>query len=177
MTGPAAAAKCPSGKKRFRDQIAADLALARISQRDDTSRPATERRAYSCGRCRGGWHLTSQPRRSQAPGRPAATVSTLSRSGPLPFRSKKTAARYVARRLIVAEMFAEPEICAVPWCPETATDPHEPLTRARGGDILDRDGIRKVCHPHNVMFASDEQPWMYELGFLIHSWDRKKEAS
>ena len=95
----------------------------------------------------------------------------LQRGAPLPYRSKKTAARYVTRRQIVAEMFEEPSICDVPWCPETATDPHEALTRARGGDILDRSIIRKVCHQHNVMFASDEQPWMYELGFLIHSWD------
>jgi hypothetical protein len=87
-------------------------------------------------------------------------------------RSAKTAARYVTRRQIVAEMFAEPSICEVPWCTDIATDPHEPLTRARGGDILNRDGIRKVCNPHNVMFSADEQLWMYELGFLIHSWAR-----
>ena len=95
----------------------------------------------------------------------------LQRGKPLAYRSKKTAARYVPRRALVAELFAEPEICEVPWCTLIATDPHEALTRARGGDILDRSIIRKVCHPHNVMFASDEQPWMYELGFLIHSWD------
>jgi hypothetical protein len=95
----------------------------------------------------------------------------LQRGTQLAYRSKKTAARYVPRRALVAELFAEPEICEVPWCTLIATDPHEALTRARGGDILDRSIIRKVCHPHNVMFASDEQPWMYELGFLIHSWD------
>jgi len=103
-------------------------------------------------------------------------VSTLRRTGPLKPRSTKTAGRYITRRAIVAEMFAEPSICEVPWCTERATDPHEPLTRARGGDILDRSNIRKVCHPHNVMFASDEQPWMYELGFLVHSWDKDGAA-
>ena len=91
-------------------------------------------------------------------------------------RSKKTAQRYVTRRQIVAEMFAEPSVCEVPWCPELATDPHEPLTRARGGDILDRDNIRRVCHGHNVMFASAEEPWMYELGFLAHSWAAREKA-
>ena len=55
-------------------------------------------------------------------------------------------------------------------CTEMAADPHEPLTRARGCDILDRANIRKVCHGHNVMFSADEQPWMYRLGFLVHSW-------
>ncbi len=86
-------------------------------------------------------------------------------------RSDKTARKYVTRRRIVAEMFAESSVCEVPWCANVATDPHEPLTRARGGDILNRDNIRRVCHPHNVMFASAEEPWMYEQGFLIHSWD------
>ena len=49
-------------------------------------------------------------------------------------------------------------------------DPHEPLTRARGGSITDPGNVRKVCHEHNWQFANDEQPWMYELGFLFHSW-------
>ena len=95
----------------------------------------------------------------------------------LRFRSAKTARKYVTRRAIVAEMFAEPSICEVPWCTNIATDPHEPLTRARGGDILDRDAIRKVCNPCNFMFAADEQPWMYDLGFLIHSWDKPGDAA
>lgn len=84
-------------------------------------------------------------------------------------RSKKTQKRYVKRRALVIELMLYPTVCEVPWCTERATDPHEPLTRARGGSILDRENIRLVCRPHNVMFASDEQPWMYELGFLIHS--------
>lgn len=107
---------------------------------------------YGCG----GWHV-------EFPAAPRTPVKP---------RSEKTARIYVTRRQIVAEMFLYPEVCEVPWCTELATDPHEPLTRARGGGILDRDGIRKVCHPHNVMFSADEQPWMYEFGFLIHSWER-----
>ena len=100
-------------------------------------------------------------------------VTTLKRRKRIRPRSEKTERRYVTRRQIVAEMFAEPSVCEVPWCTNVATDPHEPLTRARGGDILDRDNIRRVCSPHNMMFGSDEQPWMYELGFLAHSWDRE----
>lgn len=91
---------------------------------------------------------------------------------PLRARSAKTERLYsTARRPLVAALFAEPEICEVPWCTELATDPHEPLTRARGGSITDRANVRKVCHGHNVMFATNEKPWMYELGFLVHSWD------
>ena len=63
--------------------------------------------------------------------RPAA--SPLRRT-PLRHRSAKTAQIYVTRRQIVAELFACPQVCEVPWCTSTATDPHEPLTRARGGD-------------------------------------------
>lgn len=107
-----------------------------------------------CLFCDGAWHVT--PKKTPTRLRP---------------RSAKTAAKYVTRRAIVAELFAEPSICEVPWCTDKATDPHEPLTRARGGDILDRSNIRKVCHAHNVLFASEEKPWMYEFGFLRHSWE------
>jgi len=123
-------------------------------------------------------------RRSPMPARvvplkraPLATVTPLhggqplARVAPLRPRSAKTAKVYREQRApLVAELFAEPSICEVPWCTSLATDPHEPLTRARGGSITARSNVRKVCHPHNVQFATDEQPWMYELGFLKHSW-------
>ena len=99
--------------------------------------------------------------------RPAASPH---RRTPLRHRSAKTAQIYVTRRQIVAELFACPQVCEVPWCTSTATDPHEPLTRARGGDILDPGNIRKVCGYHNWLFGQAEEPWMYELGFLVHSW-------
>lgn len=51
--------RCPTpGKHRFRDRIAAELALATIHRKDKASRPKRERRAYPCP-C-GGWHLTSR---------------------------------------------------------------------------------------------------------------------
>lgn len=46
-------------KRRYRDKIAAKLALASIQADDSSARPKTERRAYRCPRCR-GWHLTSK---------------------------------------------------------------------------------------------------------------------
>ena len=52
---------CPCGKIRYRDRLAAKLALARIMRRDDASRPKSERRPYRCPACR-GWHLTSEER-------------------------------------------------------------------------------------------------------------------
>lgn len=55
-------------KIRYRDEIAAKLALATIKNQDKAGRPKTERRAYRCPDC-GGWHLTS--RRYRVRERPA----------------------------------------------------------------------------------------------------------
>lgn len=48
----------PCRKRRFRDEIAAKLALAGIEQDGDV-REKAPRRAYRCQAC-GGWHLTSK---------------------------------------------------------------------------------------------------------------------
>jgi hypothetical protein len=45
-------------KIRYRDRIAALLALATVQARDKPGRPKQERRAYRCPDCR-GFHLTS----------------------------------------------------------------------------------------------------------------------
>lgn len=45
-------------KRRFRDEIAAKLALARIEKGADV-REKAPRRAYRCPACH-GWHLTSR---------------------------------------------------------------------------------------------------------------------
>jgi hypothetical protein len=50
--------ECKSGKVRYRDGIAAMLALAKI--RNDEPAGHTEKRAYKCRDCH-GWHLTSRP--------------------------------------------------------------------------------------------------------------------
>jgi len=46
-------------KIRYRDEIAAKLALLKTARKDQR-RQKTEKRAYHCPKCR-GWHLTSQP--------------------------------------------------------------------------------------------------------------------
>lgn len=48
---------CPSGKRRYRDRIGAQLALAVIRHRRTSRRRET--RAYRCATCH-GWHLTSK---------------------------------------------------------------------------------------------------------------------
>lgn len=50
---------CPSGKRRYRDRIGAQLALAIIRHRRNSRRRET--RAYPCPTC-SGWHLTSKTR-------------------------------------------------------------------------------------------------------------------
>lgn len=48
--------RCPSGKVRFRDRIAADLALAGpVGDKGSV-------RTYECPLCN-GWHSTSKPKR------------------------------------------------------------------------------------------------------------------
>jgi len=51
---------CPTGKIRYRDRLAAQIALADTSRRHQPRRE--EARAYPCPQCR-GWHLTSKPPR------------------------------------------------------------------------------------------------------------------
>lgn len=45
-------------KVRYRDRIAALLALASAQSKASSGRPKHERRAYYCPKCK-GWHLTS----------------------------------------------------------------------------------------------------------------------
>lgn len=49
-------------------------------------------------------------------------------------------------------------------------DPHEPLTRARGGSITDRENVVMVCRSHHswIHRHPDES---HALGLLVHSWD------
>ena len=46
-------------KVRYRDEIAAKLALASVQRIDGSRRSKVECRTYRCPRCK-GWHLTSE---------------------------------------------------------------------------------------------------------------------
>jgi hypothetical protein len=50
---------CPTGKRRYRDKVAALLAMAEAQRKDGARRAKMERRAYRCPKCR-GWHLTAR---------------------------------------------------------------------------------------------------------------------
>jgi hypothetical protein len=97
--------------------------------------------------------------------------TALSRRTPLRSRSKKTARVYEHRRTLVARLLTERPICEVPWCLARSVDVHEPLTRARGGDILDPENCRAVCRMHHDLIHANAEAWIEDLGFLKHSWD------
>lgn len=85
-------------------------------------------------------------------------------------RSRKGAAEDRERGKVLRAMFPEPVVCAVPDCGQVATDPHEPLTRARGGSVVDPANIVGICRRHHSEIHA-EPPWAYELGLLRHSWE------
>lgn len=103
-------------------------------------------------------------------------TAPMRRTGRLRPRSAKTARVYVQRRVLVAALMAEYPVCQVPGCHRPSTDPHEPLTRARGGSIVDPINVVVICRRHHGEIHG-EPAWAYTLGFLAHSWDVAEAAS
>lgn len=78
------------------------------------------------------------------------------------------------RRAMVAELYPERPQCGRPECPRLADDLHEPLTRARGGSIIDKANqipLCRPCHDEVTFRPESELGWAYDLGLLRHSWD------
>ena len=99
---------------------------------------------------------------------PRAT-KPMPRTSRLAARSKRMAAIYVKRRKLVAELMADNPPCVYPGCDQLGVDPHEPLTRARGGSILDPANVVPICRPHHDW--CDAHPIEAEaLGLLRWSW-------
>lgn len=63
-----------------------------------------------------------------------------------------------------AELVATIE-CAGP------VDPHEPLSRGRGGSIVDRENVLMVCRRHHSWLHSHPVE-AHGLGLLVHSWEK-----
>lgn len=82
---------------------------------------------------------------------PFATVIPLQRRTTLHPASAKTRRRNTARAVLVAEELARRTECEAIWdppgdgCTIRTVHLHEPLTRARGGDILDPANTVAVC--------------------------------
>lgn len=88
--------------------------------------------------------------------------------------SKKRQAANRLRRKVIAALFPERPVCVGPCGGQWADDVHEPLTRARGGSIVDAENMLPLCRPcHDlVTFAPEsELDWAYDAGLLVHSWD------
>lgn len=96
------------------------------------------------------------------------------RAGLAPVSARRRAENRV-RRQVIAAVFPERPVCAVPGCSRWADDVHEPLTRARGGSITDPGNMAGLCRGHHdeITFRPEsELGWAYDLGLLRHSWDR-----
>lgn len=68
------ACKCTPHKVRYRDEIAAKLALASVQHKDGSRRSKSEKRLYHCPCCN-GWHLTAKPRETKPRGRTSQDAS------------------------------------------------------------------------------------------------------
>lgn len=96
------------------------------------------------------------------------------RTGRLPAASTKRKKAMSARKRMLREFYAEK--CAgavlVPWvrC-GGPLDPHEPLTRARGGSITDPTNLLWICRAHHD-WTHDNPQKAHEVGLLKHSWEK-----
>jgi len=101
--------------------------------------------------------------------------STLQRSGRLRPRSKKTEARYVTRRQVVAGVLAAFPWCQIRWdrdCEGRSVDVHEPRKRSHGADICDPAECVATCrHCHNQVHGHPAEA--EARGWLIRSGKRR----
>lgn len=107
-------------------------------------------------------------------GSPLARTANLNRKVPLRTVSVRRARENRQRAAMIAALYPERPHCARPGCVRMADDIHEPLTRARGGSIVDPQNcipLCRECHDLITFRPESELGWAYEVGLLIHSWD------
>lgn len=78
------------------------------------------------------------------------------------------------RRAMAGRLYPERPRCGRPGCRRMADDLHEPLTRARGGSIVDPANqvpLCRPCHDEVTFRPESELGWAYDCGLLRHSWD------
>lgn len=96
------------------------------------------------------------------------------RSGRLPAASPKRKKALSARKQMLKEFYSN--VCAgaakVPHvrC-SGALDPHEPLTRARGGSITDPENLTWICRGHHDWVHANPKH-AHAVGLLKHSWEK-----
>ena len=152
-------AACPTGKRRYKDEASALVALERIQRTDDPRRTKTPQRAYFHEAC-AGWHLSSK---SWSPSRQ-----------PLPRRSKKMQDAYRKSRIpLVIEVLAERPWCEIRFdenCTGRATTLHEVKKRSRGGDITNKKNVLSACAYCNGA-VEDHPEEAHARGFAAYSWE------
>lgn len=98
----------------------------------------------------------------------------MKRTGRLRPRSKKTAAKYVERRKIVAALLEAFPWCQLAWdsgCEGRAVDVDEIRSRAAGGSILDENNLQTACrHCHRMKHEHPAEA--HARGLTLRSWDR-----
>jgi hypothetical protein len=106
----------------------------------------------------------------------SSSPAPMLRAGPLRSVSDKRRRENRERAKVVAGLWPERPRCARPGCPRLADDVHEILTRARGGSITDPENFAPLCRAcHDE--ATNEAPWAYEFGLLVHSWEATDEVA
>ena len=86
------------------------------------------------------------------------------------FRSKKMAKKYVERRKLVAEMLEEYPVCQKCQA-KPSTEVHEVLSRARGGNILDKTNCKCLCHECHFWITTNPTE-AHSQGWLKNSWEK-----
>ena len=86
------------------------------------------------------------------------------------FRSKKMAKKYIERRKLVEEMLEEFSLCERCGI-KPSSEVHEVLSRARGGDILDKSNCRALCHMCHFWITTNPAEAL-KTGWLKNSWDK-----
>lgn len=96
----------------------------------------------------------------------------LKRTARLRARSKKTAAQYVDRRALVAEMLEDRPRCQLnfPGCWGEATCVDEIKSRARRGSITDPANCLPACGPCNT-YKEDHPAEALARGLARHAWE------
>ena len=106
-----------------------------------------------------------------------AAGSPLRRTPVKPVSGKRLAENR-ERRAMVKRLYPERPPCGRPGCPRLADDLHEPLSRARGGSIVDPGNqvpLCRECHDEVTFTPESELGWAYAAGLLVHSWDAGKD--
>ena len=97
------------------------------------------------------------------------SIKPLARRLGLKHRSEKRTLLYEQRRPFVERVLREHPNCERSGCTRQSSVVHEPLTRARGGSILDENNVKALCHPCHV-WVHDHPKEAELLGLLVHSW-------